>query len=362
MTLLRPSKRLVPILSRFSKPSRRDLLRYVGSGLVAAPLLRAQDAPATFSSNVRVVNVFATVHDKKGKLISDLGQSDFHLTEEGRPQTIRYFARETDLPLTIGFLVDTSLSTRLVLPEERAAAQSFVNQNLRQDKDQAFVIHFDREVELLRDLTGSKPKLTKALGELEASDWRSNSNNDGGGSGDWGRGRLRGRFGTHLFDAVLLASDEILSKRQGRKAIILISDGGDRGSKTTLMSAIAAAEKAEALVYSIYFKGETFGGYGQRGAWGGRRGRYPMPQSGAEEEGKNIMQRLARDTGGAFYEITKRHPVDKAFAQIEEELRNQYSLGYTPENPGSAGEFRRITVTTSKPDLSVQARNGYFVI
>ncbi len=200
---------------------------------------------STISVKVKVVNVLATVRDKHGEVIPNLTQSDFTLEEDGKPQTIRYFAHETDLPLTLGLLVDTSLSQRRVLDQERSASRSFVTRMVREDRDKAFVIHFDHEVELLQDLTSSHEKLESALDNLDTpqfghsnsgSQSDPNSGSSGGQHGGYGRGHGRGGqhiggAGTLLYDSVYLASDEVIKKQEGRKALIILSDGVDTGKQ-----------------------------------------------------------------------------------------------------------------------------------
>src|SRR5208337_2933782 len=227
--------------------------------------LRSQQPP-TISVNVKVVNVLATVRNKQGEIVRNLTKDDFRLEEDDRPQTIGYFARETDLPLTLGLLVDTSMSQRRVLDQERSASSTFLDQVLRVNKDMAFVIHFDREVELLQDLTSSRQKLQSALGLLQTPQ----PNQEGGSNspGSYPGSGRRGGGGTLLYDAVYLASNELMKKQQGRKALIVLSDGVDHGSKETLASAVEAAQRADTLVYSILFADEQ--GYGRGGGFGGR--------------------------------------------------------------------------------------------
>lgn len=332
--------------------------------LPAAKLLLAQQAAPqnpptpTFSTGVNVVNVFATVHDKDGHIVSNLGKEDFVLEEDGHPQTIAYFARETDLPLTLGLLVDTSLSQRRVLGEERTASYSFLDHVLREDRDHAFVIHFDKEVELLQDLTSSRAKLQKALQEIEMPQ---DSQQSGGGGG--GRGGYHHGGGTMLYDSILLASDELMKKQKGRKAVILLTDGVDNGSKVSIVEAIESAQRSDTLVYSIYFTGNeglpNFGGFG-RGGMGGRHGG-GMPRSQENRpDGKKVLQRISKETGGGFFEVTHKQTVDKIYERIQEELRNQYSLGYTSDQPNSEGGYRRISLTVDKKGLIVQTRDGYY--
>jgi VWFA-related protein len=325
----------------------------------------------TIAVDVKVVNVLATVRDKHGQIINNLGKDDFALQEDGRPETIKYFSRESDLPLTLGLLVDTSMSQRKVLGEERSASYSFLDKMLGA-KDQAFVIHFDHEAELLQDLTSSKEKLQAALDKLEMPErpalargggsGRSGGGWPGSGGGGGGRGRGHGGSGagTVLYDATYLASDELMKPQSGRKALILLTDGVDRGSKETLDAAMEAAQRADTVVYSILFKDDEaysntgFGGFG-RGRGGSRR--YPQE---SRPDGKKIMERICQETGGRLFEVSKKQPVDKIYSDLQEELRNQYSLGYTPAKRDDGAGYRKIALTTKQKDLRVQARNGYY--
>ena len=205
------------------------------------------------------MTVLATVRDKHGNIINNLTQDDFHLQQDGQPQTIRYFTRETDLPLTLGLLVDTSLSQRRLIEQERVASYAFLNEFMRVDKDKAFVIHFDWGAELLQDLTTDHQKLQVALDKLDMP-----GSNAGGGprpaNGDDDDGRRYKGGSTTMYDAIFLASDELMQKQQGRKALILLTDGVDEGSRTTLNRAIEAAQRSNTLVYSIlYADPEAYG-------------------------------------------------------------------------------------------------------
>jgi VWFA-related protein len=341
---------------------------------------RSQDVP-TFSSNVKVVNLLASVRDKHGQIINTLTKDDFILAEDGRPQTIRYFARETDLPLTIGLLVDTSLSQRNVLENERTASLRFLNEVLRIDKDKAFVIHFDHQVELLQDLTYSLQKLQTAL---DSVDLPAQSQ---GGSGSGRRGGGFGGGGTLLYDAVFLASDELMKPQEGRKAVIILSDGVDEGSKLNVARAIESAQRSNTIVYSILFAdkdrssggGFSFpgGGMGGRGGGGGmgRRGGGGGPGGGgpggggpggggypqrSHADGKKILQQIAKETGGSFFEVSKKEPIEKIYASIQEELRSQYNLGYTPDGAQPGEGLHKIALTTKQKDLTVQTRDSYY--
>jgi VWFA-related protein len=297
--------------------------------LFAAGGIHAQDT-TIFSTDVRVVSLFATVRDPQGHVVPNLTQEDFTLEEDGRPQAIRYFSRESGLPLTLGLLIDTSVSQRRVLAEERSASYRFLTQVLRPDKDRAFVIHFDRVVELLQDLTASRDKLGDALARLATPKRQP-------GKPSWSEG------GTDLYDSVLLASDELMIKQTGRKAIVLLTDGVDNGSKVDLFRAIESAERANTLVYSILFT--------DHGAY---EGVY------ASMNGKNALQRISRETGGAFFEVSHSDPISAIYLQLEEALRTQYSIGYTSDRTDAKPGYRKIHLATKRSGLLVETRDGYY--
>jgi VWFA-related protein len=340
--------------------------------LLPGSQIRSQQQPK-ISVEVKVVTVLATVRDKHGQMVSNLGKDDFTLDEDGRPQTIGYFTRETDLPLSIGLLIDTSESQRRVLNQERTASHSFLDDMLR-EKDAAFVIHFDREVELLQDLTSSREKLESALELVDTPQLNRRAGGNGRNSGNGGddgndgndrNGGPRARFGggTLLYDAVYLASDEVIRKQQGRKTLIVLSDGVDRGSKESLETAIMTAQRADTVVYSILFADEqqnqrpfSFGGPG----FGGRGGGRGRPQQQERPDGKKILERISRETGGRMFEVSKKQPIGDIFKTIAEELRNQYSLGYTPDKTDAAAGYRKIHLATRQKDLTVEARDGYY--
>jgi VWFA-related protein len=341
---------------------------------VAPPSQPQQQTPhqsqSKISTEVKLVTVYAAVRDKHGKIIPNLNQSDFALQEDARPQTIKYFARESDLPLTLGLLVDTSLSQRRVLDQEKSASYSFFDHILREDKDKAFLIHFDREVELLQDLTASREKLRAGLEQLDTPSFSNASAGGGGGGsggGGSGRGHSHGGGGTLLYDSIYLASNELMKKQHGRKALIILTDGVDHGSKESLNTAIASAQRADTAVYSILFADEDAYGSGGRGGYGGHGGyggggrggpgRYPQQE---RPDGKKVLERISKETGGQLFEVKKKLPIEQIYAQIEEELRNQYSLAYTPDRPGDDSTYHLIHVTVSQKDLIVQAREGYY--
>jgi VWFA-related protein len=338
-------------------------------------LKRPQEGQPKIAVEVKTVSVLATVRDKHGKIVSNLTKDDFQLDEDGRPQTINYFAHESDLPLRLGLLVDTSLSQRKVLDQERSASYSFLDKLLRQDKDLAFVIHFDREVELLQDFTPSRPQLQAALQKLSTPqfDGGGGSNGGGGGNGNGGgggggRGRGSHGGGTLLYDAIFLGSDELMSKQQGRKALIILSDGVDHGSRETMAEAIATAQRADTIIYSILFADEEenynrpggFGMGGHGGGMGGGRGGGRYPQQEQRPDGKKILEQISKETGGRMFKVSKKETVDAIYAEIEEDLRNQYSLAYTPDMGNTVGYHKIHLAIGKQKDLVIQARDGYY--
>ena len=374
----------------------RSLRPLLLASLLLAPLLQAQQKPAspeqtpastapTLSVDARLVNLPVVVRDKKGALIQNLGKDEFVLQVDGKPQTIRYFDKDTNLPLTLGLLVDTSLSQRDVIDEERAASSTFLDLMLTTPKDKAFIMQFAAETELLQDVTSSHPLLQAALKEIDTpSKGNSGSSDDDNNTSR----RPRGGGGTTLYDALFLASDELMSKQTGRKAVIILSDGGDRGSRETLVKSIEAAQRADTIIYAIYFKGEEQhqnvpqrgnrgGGYPGGGyPGGGYPGRYPgggYPGGGGNGggnnggtyptghiDGKKVLERMTQETGGRFFEVKKNQDVAQIYNQIAEELRAQYRLGFTPNQDAAAAGYHQIDLTLHQKGLLIQTRDGYY--
>jgi VWFA-related protein len=353
----------------------------IGSLLAVAGASKAQQQPkATVQS--KIVTVYATVRDKHGKIVSNLKKENFVLNEDGRAQTISSFARQSDLPLTLGLLVDTSRSQSAVLDDERKASYAFLDHMLREDKDRAYLIHFDYQVELLQDLTSSREKLQSALASLQISDQQQT---DEGGSSDEHHDR-----GGLLYDGIYLASNELMKKQQGRKAIVVLTDGVDRSSKESLDDAIESAQRADTVVYSILFGGEETqengeghhghggwggqaggmgwpggggGGGGSGGGWGGgggSGGRTRPYEHGDKANAQRVLGRLSTETGGQLFLASKKLTVDQIYAQIEENLKNQYILSYAPDSSDPAASYHKIVVTVNQKDLTIEARDGYF--
>jgi VWFA-related protein len=339
--------------------------------------------------DARLVNLPVVVRDKKGALVQNLTKADFTLQVDGKPQDIRYFDKDSNLPLTLGLLVDTSMSQRSVLDDERTASAAFLDQMLTGKPDRAFVIQFARQTELLEDLTDSKPRLQAALKDLDST----SASDSADRTDDEGR-RIRGG-GTVLYDATFLASDELMKKQKGRKAIILLTDGVDRNSKESLTSAIEAAQRADTTLYAIYFKGEERhdnsnnngfpgrrgggypgggypgggypggGGGGYPGGGGGRGGQQPGGGGGGNRsniDGRKVLERMTSETGGRVFEVSRKETVANIYQQIAEELRAQYRLGYTPDADHSAEGYHQIDLALKDPKakMAVQTRDGYY--
>lgn len=286
----------------------------------------------TFRKNVNLVNVYFTVKDNHGALVPNLSKDEFEVLENGKPQAIKYFSAETNLPLTLGLLIDSSGSMQRMLPEEKVVAGNFLRQVIT-EKDLAFVISFDISVDLLQDLTSDVRLLRSGLDKARI--------NVGGGTGGipgLGQGPvpISRPAGTLLYDAVYLASDEILGKQVGRKAMILLTDGNDEGSRLKLKDAVEAAQKADVICYVLLLHDPQFG----------------PPGSGE-------MRQIAEQTGGRVIDVNNPKKIGDAFNQISNELRSQYSLGYTPDDARRDGTFRKIELK-AKNGYKVQARKGYY--
>ncbi len=302
-----------------------------------------QEVPvATFKANVDVVQLFFNVKDKKGGLIPNLPKDNFEVLEDGKPQTIKYFSPESNLPLTLGILIDGSASQERVLDMEKQVGSAFLNEILR-DKDMAFVMSFDIGVELLQDFTSSPRKLKAALETVKINSGGHSRLPDVPGMGGGPVPTSGTPRGTLLYDAVYLASHDEMAQQVDRKAMILLTDGEDQGSQYKIKDSIEAAQKADTIVYVLLCADRSFYGFGG--------------YSGASE-----MKKLTAETGGRVIEVgNKTEKLKAAFDQISQELRSQYGIGYVPTNPTKDGKFRKIEVH-SKDGSKVQSRSGYFAV
>ena len=294
------------------------------AGLASAPALLAQDP--VIRVDVQLVNITFTVRSKQGGLVGNLTKDDFTVFEDGKQQTVNRFQRDTDLPLTIGLLVDISGSMYNVIGTGKRAAAEFFRKVLR-PKDLAFLITFGSELELLQDLTSSVGMLEKGLSRVEGQRPM--------------RVMTQGPVpttprGTRMFDAVYLAAEEKLKNESGRKVIVLLTDGDDQGSFYKPVDALKQSHLSDAVIYSFF---------------------YSEPMYGSNE---GALKRLSGDTGGRVFDVARRGSLDTAFTQLQEEMRSQYALSYSPLNDKKDGAFRRVEIKTKDSSLKVQARRGYY--
>jgi VWFA-related protein len=297
----------------------------------------SQQPTETLKVNVNVVQLFFNVKDKHGTLIPNLTKADFEVNEDGKPQTIKYFTAETNLPLTLGILIDSSGSQRNVIDMEKEVGGAFLRQILT-DKDEAFVIDFDISVDLLQDFTRDVRRLQAALNKAKV-----NVDYSSGGIPGMGGGPVpqHNSPGTLLYDAVYLSGHDMLSKEVGRKAMILLTDGQDEGSKLKIQDAIEAAQKSDSIVYVLLCADRGFyGGFGY--------------------SGESEMRKLTEQTGGRVINVgNKFDKLREAFDQVAAELRSQYNIGYTPTNAKLDGTYRKLEIK-DKQGYKIQARAGYY--
>ena len=310
----------------------------VASAVGLSALLLAQD-DSTLKVEVSLVNILFNVRDKKSGLIGNLNKDDFKVFEDGKEQEVKFFNRETDLPLTIGLLIDVSASQTNLIDIEKNAAYQFFGSVLRK-QDLAFLISFGEESELLQDYTNSAKLLRAGLDGLHVSS----------GVGGFGPGpvpTISQPRGTVLYDAVYVASADQLKGQVGRKVLVLITDGEDEGSKYKISQAIEAAQKADAIIYGFYYVDRPF--YMSRGM---------VFQGGSDA----ALRQMSEDTGGHVFHVDRKMSLQQAFDELQNEMRSQYAIGYTPSNAVRDGTFRKVEVRTTNHDWKVQARKGYYAI
>ncbi len=330
------------------------------SGAAWAQLAPSPDAPpvstapaqpeddqsvATFKLQVNLVDLFFTVKDKQGNLVPHLTRDDCTVSEDKQPQKLKTFVAETHLPLTLGILLDTSGSQTRVLPLEQDVGGQFLSRVLTQ-KDEAFLISFDVNVDLLQDFTNSARLLNRAMGKAEINTAGGNGAAGIPGAGGGTVPTIGAPKGTLLYDAVVLASNEKMNQETGRKAMILLTDGEDEGSVHKPREAIAAAQKNNVIVYTILIA--------DRGLFSGNYG--PFGYSGY-----SAMKQLTEETGGRLIDVGNNgKKLQDAFQQIEDELRTQYEASYTPSNTKLDGTFRRLAVECRGDGMKVQVTRGYY--
>jgi VWFA-related protein len=298
----------------------------------------AAEGPA-IQVSVNVVNIMASVRDKHSGLVGNLTKDDFEVYENGQLQTIKYFSRETNLPLTIGLLIDVSRSQERLIGIEQQAGSNFLDSVLKA-KDEAFIMSFGADTELLQDITNSKRALHHGLDNLKPNFGFSGIN-----SGPVPT--ATSQAGTVLFDCIALAATDKMANEVGRKAMVVITDGGDEGSKYSIKQAIEYAQKSDAAIYSIYYADTGFRGGGFYMGGG---------------SGYRWLQQMSNETGGHVYDVGRNHPLDRVFSELQEEMRTQYAIGYTPTDPKKDGSYRKIEVRAKDKDLKVEARKGYYAI
>jgi VWFA-related protein len=328
-----------PSAPPIAKPHRAMFCATLSLALLLQPALRAQQRPqapagAPIRSTSSVVNVYATVRDRRGRLISNLDKKDFSLTEDGAPQQIRFFSRETNVPLSLGVLIDTSPSQGRLLAQEQRAAKLFLSTVL-QNTDQAFVVHFDVDVEVLQDFTNTPGLLARALDQMQINNTGESILPESSAHPHQGA--------TRLHDALYLASNELMKTRYGRKVVVMVTDGEDQGSAVDWKQALDAAEKADVIVYTIVITDPDF---------------YLV--TGIPYRGSQAMQKLSLATGGHAIRVASMRNIGAAFDEIAAELRSEYLLSYTPPTIHAAPGFRQIRLRTPAHNYTVRARSGYY--
>jgi VWFA-related protein len=308
--------------------------------LVAVPLTsqNRQSAAPPAATPIRSVstqvNLYAIVHDKRGRLVSSLQKSDFELSEDGSPQQILNFSRETNVPLSLGILIDTSPSQGRLLEKERDSAKLFLHSVLK-STDQAFVLHFDVDVEVLQDFTNASNLLTQSLDELQINETGQSILKPSSATSHTGA--------TRLYDAVYLASNELMKTRYGRKVMVLVTDGDDQGSSIDWRGALEAADKADVIVYTIVIRDPDF---------------YMLTR--VPYHGSANTQKVSAATGGCTIQVESAQNLGAAFDQIAAELRSEYLLSYSPVNGNHTGAFRAIRLRVPGQSYTVRARRGYY--
>ena len=305
-------------------------LGLVFPSLAVSPQAQGQGQTPTIKAEVNLVNLFATVRDKNKRIVTDLTQNDFKIEEDSHEEKISFFSKEMDLPITLGLLLDTSGSEQNMLGAIQDAGARFLNRVLRKG-DEAMIISFDSDVDLLADFTDDHAILNRAINKARI-------NIPGGGYIAGNPGPVGGQItGTALYDAIYLACGDKLNGEAGRKAIVIVTDAEDEGSKVRLEDAIESAQKTDTVIHILLVSDRRFGG--------GR---------------PDIGHKLAEETGGRMIVVSSEKKLEEAFDQISEELRSQYTLGYYPTNTAKDGKFRKIHVDVSNHEYKVLARKGYY--
>jgi len=303
----------------------RAILSYLCVASLAGGLALASP-PGQIRVQVNLVNLFATVRDKHKAIVTGLKQDDFQVYEDGQLQEITNFSAESNLPITLGILIDTSGSEYYMLSGEKEAGSRFLGRVLRKG-DLAMIMTFDTDVDLLADFTDDRGLLDRAIN-------RAQINVPVGGVIVQGPLPTSGSGGTNFYDAVYLAAHDKLSSEAGRKAVVVLTDAEDTGSKLQLGDAIEAAQRTDTVVHILLVA--------------------------ADGGDQSVARRLTDDTGGRMIIVRSERNLEQAFDQISEELRSQYTIGYTPTNKKHDGSYRKIRVEMKNKDYSVLTRRGYY--
>jgi len=303
----------------------------LAAALPTRPQEPSQQQGPVIRTQVNLVNLFVTVRDKSKRIVTDLKKEDFKVLEDGQSQEIAFFSKEVTLPITLGMLLDTSGSEQYMLGAIQDAGGRFMDRVLRKG-DEALVMSFDSDVDLLSDFTDDRGQLDRAIRKA-----RINVPSAGSIGNNPGPVGSRQITGTALYDAIYLACNEKLNTEAGRKAIVIVTDAQDEGSKIRLEEAIEAAQRTDTVVHILLVADPHYGG-----ANGG------------------VAHKITDETGGRTISVNSEKHLAEAFDQISEELRSQYTLGYYPTNSARDGKFRKIKVDMSNHDLKVLARKGYY--
>ena len=298
---------------------------------LAAPLLPQEPAtqgPA-IRTQVNLVNLFVTVRDKSKRIVTDLKQQDFKIAEDGQDQQIAFFSKEVTLPITLALLLDTSGSEQNMLGAIQDAGGRFLDRVLRKG-DEALIMSFDTDVDLLSDFTDDRGQLDRAIRKTRIN------TPSGGGMINPGPVPTSHITGTALYDAIYLACNEKLNTEAGRKAIVIVTDAQDEGSKVRLEEAVEAAQRTDTVIHILLVADPRFGG------------------------NSGVAHKISEETGGRMIVVNSEKHLAEAFDQISEELRSQYTLGYYPTNTTHDGKFRKIKIDMANHDLHVLARKGYY--
>jgi VWFA-related protein len=312
---------------KFLRSASRFAFTLVASGLALSLVAPVVAQEPTLKATVNLVNLFATVRDKSKRIVGDLKQEDFKIYEDNKEQMIAFFSKEVTLPITLGLLIDTSGSERNRLGAEQEAATRFLERVMRKG-DEAMVISFDFDVDLLVDFTDDPAQIARAINKARIG---------AASGGVMTPGPIPANIGgTHFYDAVYLACNEKLAAEAGRKALVIITDAQDEGSKLKLEEAIEAAQRTDTVVHVLLIHDPGF-------PW--------RP---------DVAKKLSDETGGRTIELSSEKKLMEAFDQISEELRSQYTVGYYPANLVKDGKFRKVRVATTNKDYKILVRKGYY--